>query len=85
MKLSSAPSGQKLTVIKIGDVKEKERLRDLGFTVGVIITVINKAPLKGPVEIELKGFRLAVRYSLAEKVIVECVYGKTGDSSSKNL
>lgn len=70
MKLSTAPIGQKLVIVKIGNVKEKERLQDMGVTAGVTIQVINKAPLKGPIEISIKGFRLAVRSSLADNIDV---------------
>jgi ferrous iron transport protein A len=37
------------------------RLQDLGFVPGTPLTVVRRAPLGDPVEIELRGYRLCLR------------------------
>lgn len=37
------------------------RLQDLGFVPGTPVTVVRRAPLGDPVEIELRGYRLCLR------------------------
>ena len=39
----------------------KRRIMDMGITKGVIITVIKKAPLGDPIQIELRGYMLSIR------------------------
>jgi len=38
-----------------------QRLQDLGFVPGTPLTVVRRAPLGDPVEIELRGYRLCLR------------------------
>jgi len=37
------------------------RLRELGLVAGTRVTVVRRAPLGDPIEIELRGYRLCVR------------------------
>lgn len=48
-----------------------KRLVDMGLTPGTKVTVIRSAPLNGPVEVYVRGYRLALGRGMAEKVIVE--------------
>ena len=48
----------------------KTRLFHLGLTEGVKITLEKFAPLKDPVEITVRGFRLAIRVETAKKIEV---------------
>lgn len=61
-----------LDQLKVGDVAKvikitaqnpalKRRIMDMGITKGVIITVIKKAPLGDPIQIELRGYMLSIR------------------------
>jgi Fe2+ transport system protein FeoA len=37
------------------------RLADLGLVPGTVVTLVRRAPLGDPLEVELRGFRLCVR------------------------
>ena len=39
----------------------RPRLRDLGLVAGTPLVVVRSAPLRDPVEIELRGYRLCLR------------------------
>jgi DtxR family Mn-dependent transcriptional regulator len=54
-----------------GDHKALKRLQDLGLTPGTRIRVNRIAPLKGPVEISLRGCKLALGDEVACNVFVE--------------
>ena len=54
-----------------------ERLRSLGLVRGTQIEVVRTAPLGDPVELKLRGFRLAIRAREADCLIIE-----TEESSS---
>jgi len=48
-----------------------KRLMDMGLTPGTRITVIKSAPFHGPIEILVRGSRLALGRGMAERVYVE--------------
>ena len=48
-----------------------QRLMDLGFHPGARIQVVRKAPFIDPVELELDGYHVCIRYSEAQYVEVE--------------
>jgi DtxR family Mn-dependent transcriptional regulator len=62
--------GGKVAFIR-GDNKALRRLLDLGLTPGTNISVSRIAPLKGPVEIRVRGSRLALGDDVACNVFVE--------------
>jgi DtxR family Mn-dependent transcriptional regulator len=79
-------SGRKASVVSISTLKEREegkiafirgdnkvlrRLLDMGLTPGTKIKVARIAPLKGPVEISVRGSRLALGEEVACNVFVE--------------
>lgn len=71
MKLSNVKLGQRVKLLSLDCNKIlKQRLEDLGLTEGVNITVVRKAPLGDPIEIEVRGFCLAIRRSVADKILV---------------
>ena len=49
----------------------KQRLMDMGLTPGTIIKVVNSAPFHGPIEIYVRGFRLAIGRGVAYRIFVE--------------
>jgi Fe2+ transport system protein FeoA len=49
----------------------KKRLMDMGITPGTRITVIKSAPFHGPMEILVRGYRLAIGRGMAERIFVE--------------
>lgn len=48
-----------------------QRIGDMGLCPGAEIKVVNTAPFQGPVEIEVRGTRLAIGRGLAGKVYIE--------------
>ena len=71
MKLSNVKVEQRVKLLSLDCNKIlKQRLEDLGLTEGVNITVVRKAPLGDPIEIEVRGFCLAIRRSVADKILV---------------
>ncbi len=48
-----------------------QRMGDMGLCSGADVKVVNAAPFQGPVEVEVKGTRLAIGRGLADKVYVE--------------
>jgi DtxR family Mn-dependent transcriptional regulator len=56
-----------------GEKKVLRKLMDMGFTPGTKISVSRIAPMKGPVEISLRGCKLALGEDIACNVFVENV------------
>lgn len=54
-----------------GEGQLRKRILDLGLTCGVEVKLVRIAPLGDPVEIELRGYRLTVRKSEANIVVLE--------------
>jgi len=48
----------------------KRRLMDMGMVPGAVVEVIQVAPLGDPIEVKLKGYRLALRRDEASRVLV---------------
>lgn len=55
------------------NVKEKtlKRLNDLGLCVGTQVSVVRFSPFFDPIEIKARDFYLAIRKSVAKKIVVE--------------
>jgi ferrous iron transport protein A len=63
--------GQSAKVASIeGDDAISVRLLEMGLTPGVEIQLLGTAPLGDPLEIELRGYRLTVRKTEAERIAV---------------
>ena len=48
-----------------------KRLTDLGLTPGTKVTVIQAAPFNGPLEVVVRGSRLAIGRGMANKIFVD--------------
>jgi len=69
--VSKLKHGQKGQVIKIeADKKLKRKLNNLGIVEGTEITVRRTAPFGDPIEVEVRGFRLAIRKREADGIIL---------------
>jgi DtxR family Mn-dependent transcriptional regulator len=55
---------------KRGRIFEK-RLMDMGLTPGTKVTVVKSAPFHGPLEILVRGSRLALGRGMAKRILVE--------------
>ncbi len=49
----------------------KKRLMDMGLTPGTMITVMRSAPFNGPLEVSVRGSRLALGRGMAARIFVE--------------
>lgn len=49
----------------------KRRLEDMGLTPGTKIAVVKSAPFRGPLEVYVRGSRLAIGRGMAERILVE--------------
>lgn len=49
----------------------EKRLMDMGLTPGTKVTVVKSAPFHGPIEIRVRGSRLAVGRGMADRIFVE--------------
>lgn len=49
----------------------RKRLMDMGLTPGTRVTVVKSAPFRGPVEVHVRGSRLALGRGMAERIVVE--------------
>lgn len=49
----------------------KTRFAEMGLVKDTVVTVIKKAPLGDPVEIEVRGYCLCIRQTEAEHFVVE--------------
>ncbi|MFQ6065173.1 MAG: ferrous iron transport protein A [Candidatus Bathyarchaeia archaeon] len=49
----------------------RKRLEDMGLTPGTKVTVVKSAPLNGPLEVSVRGSRLAIGRGMAERILVE--------------
>jgi Fe2+ transport system protein FeoA len=71
--LDRLPGGGKGTVRSIvgATTPLRQRLMELGITIGSEIQVIRKAPFGGPIEISVRGYRLSLRRTEARIVLVD--------------
>jgi len=69
--LASLKIGDSARVVQISGVDEiSVRLMEMGLIPGVDVRVIGRALLGDPLELELRGYRLSLRRSEAERVEV---------------
>jgi ferrous iron transport protein A len=73
-RLADLAVGQQCRVRGVGgDDEISLRLMEMGLTPGVEVTCLGVAPLGDPLELEVRGYRLSVRKSEAQRVEVEPV------------
>jgi ferrous iron transport protein A len=72
--LDLVPPGGSARVRRLsGEPALRERLAELGLTPGQEVRVLRRAPLGDPMEILLRGYRLAVRADEAARVEIEAL------------
>lgn len=80
-KLSELEPGEKAVIISIKPSPNyrhrhrhrwgfQKRLEDMGLTPGTRITIVKSAPFHGPIEIHVRGSRLAIGRGMAERILV---------------
>ena len=71
-RLHDLKPGTKAIVSDIeGNSALRKKLLGMGLTKGAKLRVVRNAPLKDPMEIEVRGYHLSLRKAEAENVIVE--------------
>ncbi|NOY94690.1 MAG: ferrous iron transport protein A [Deltaproteobacteria bacterium] len=67
--LSALPPGQKAVVQRVGGPRAlRRRLMEMGLLPGTEIEVIRAAPMRDPIELSLRGYRLSIRLAEAAQV-----------------
>lgn len=70
--LTNLVPGQSGTITHVGGVAEiRNRLLEMGLTLGTRVALVRVAPLGDPVELEVRGYRLSMRKSEAATVSIE--------------
>ena len=70
-RLAELTVGQQARVVRVtGDDEISLRLMEMGLTPGVTVKCLGRAPLGDPLEFEVRGYRLSVRSSEAQRVEV---------------
>jgi len=70
--LVNLKEGEGAEIISVlGGQMANKRLADLGLTPGTKIKVLRKAPFFGPIEIEVRGSKLALGRGIASKILVK--------------
>jgi len=74
IRLSDAEEGRVYRIVRIEGTKiVKRRILDLGLLPGLKIKVVRKAPLRDPIEIEVKGNPISIRRAEASCVVLEVI------------
>ena len=75
MKLKSFVPGSRGVVIgyEKADKRYRQKLIQLGITKGIEFTMIRRAPLGDPIEIEIRGAKISLRKLEADLLIVEVI------------
>jgi ferrous iron transport protein A len=72
MTLRHTPPGGTARIRRLsGEPVLRERLAELGLTPGQSVRLLRRAPLGDPLEVLVRGYRLAVRRDEAEAIEVE--------------
>jgi DtxR family Mn-dependent transcriptional regulator len=56
-----------------GERKVLQRLLDMGLTPGTTIGIVRLAPLKGPIEVSVRGSKLAIGQDIASSIFVDAI------------
>lgn len=73
-RLSQLAVGGRARVVRVEGIDEiGVRLLEMGLTPGVEVRLLGTAPLGDPMEFEVRGYRLSIRRSEAERVVTEAV------------
>ena len=72
-KFSELKKGDKAEIIgyNTGDSQYKSKLLSMGLVRGVVLQVLQVAPLGDPVEVTVRGYELSIRKGDAELIEVE--------------
>jgi DtxR family transcriptional regulator, Mn-dependent transcriptional regulator len=70
--ITTLKPGQKGKVVFIrGGRNVVQRLCDLGLTNGTLVSLVREAPLKGPIQICVRGCKVVIGRGIAEKIFIQ--------------
>lgn len=73
-RLTQLAVGGRARVVRVEGIDEiGVRLLEMGLTPGVEVRLLGTAPLGDPMEFEVRGYRLSIRRSEAERVVTEAI------------
>ena len=71
--MTDCVKGEVVTVLRVNaGMKAKRRLANLGVVPGIQIVKKKTAPLRGPIEIIVKGTSLVIGRGLASRIMIKC-------------
>jgi len=71
MPITELKPGQKGVIAFVrGNRKVTQRLADLGLTPETSISILKTAPFNGPIEVAVRGSKLAIGRQIAENILV---------------
>lgn len=74
MRLAEITVGRRAKIVEVEGVDDVGvRLLEMGLTPGTVVRLLGVAPLGDPLEFEVRGYRLSVRKSEAQRVVAEAV------------
>ncbi|MFH1863117.1 MAG: FeoA family protein [bacterium] len=69
--LSECQAGNQVVIQRLlGGGPIRRRLLEMGMTPGSLLRIVKYAPLKDPIECEIKGYHIALRVAEARRIIV---------------
>lgn len=72
MTLDLVSNGATCEVVSIqGKGSIKRRIMDMGVTKGTKISVVKRAPLGDPIELNVRGYQLLLRAQDAQRIVVK--------------
>lgn len=73
MKLSQLQQGQEATITSFTELSNdiRKKLMVMGLLPNTPVTLIRKAPMGDPLQVEVRGVSLAVRVNIADAIQVE--------------
>lgn len=76
LRLTELRDGESGTITSIGSGRGRRfgfrrRLEDMGLTPGTVVTVVKSAPFRGPLEVLVRGSRLALGRGMTRRIFVE--------------
>ncbi len=71
------PGAEALIAEVRGHSPVSRRLADLGFVEGTRVRLLRRAPLGDPIVFELRGYRICLRRSEADRILVRVIAGKS--------
>lgn len=70
MRLADLQKNKSGIIADIMPCENRLRLMEMGIVKGTQVFLVHRAPFSGPIEIALRGYKLTLRKSDAERIII---------------